>query len=117
MYAVFMSDNPASLYKAVNSIVLINKPCYCLTWIYNPPHCSFSNSFIAVCVVGAEKSPYAAILSEHAMNAEITSFVKASNLLYHLVWIVKPFVYLCCIAMYQLMCSHTEFILLCRGWK
>lgn len=60
MYTVFMSHNPVLLYKAVNSIVLINKPCYCLAWIYNPQHCSFSNSFIAVCVVGA-KNPYTAI--------------------------------------------------------
>lgn len=56
MYTVFMCDNPAQLYEAVNSIVLINKPCYCLVWIYNPQHCSFSNSFPAVCIVGAKKS-------------------------------------------------------------
>lgn len=63
VHAVFMSHNPALLYKALNPIVLINKPCYCLAWIYNPRHCSFPNSFIAVCIVGA-RNPYAAVLSE-----------------------------------------------------
>lgn len=60
MYAVFTSRNPASLHEPVKSVVLINKPCYCLARIHNLQHCSFSNSFSAVCIVGA-KNPYAAI--------------------------------------------------------
>lgn len=59
MNAVLTSHNPALLYKAEKSIVLINKPCYFLAWFYNLQHCSFSSSLIAVCIVAA-KNPYAA---------------------------------------------------------
>lgn len=55
MNAVLTSHNPALLYKAEKSIILINKPCYCLAWFYNLQHCSFSSSLIV-----AAKNAYAA---------------------------------------------------------
>ena len=88
VHAVFMSHNPALLYKALNLIVLINKPCYCLAWIYNPRHCSFPNSFIAVCIVGAG-NPYAAVLSELSGECRNLFFVKVYKQLFCLVWRVK----------------------------
>lgn len=61
-----MMPNPALLYEAVESVIMISKPCYCLVCFYNLQHCSSSSSLIAVCFVGA-KNPYA---------AKISSFVK-----------------------------------------
>ena len=81
MSAVFTNHNPALLYKPVKSIVLINKPYYCLAWFYNLQHCSFSSSLIAVCIVGA-KNPSA---------AEITSFVKVFRKCFGFLFFFAPF--------------------------
>lgn len=114
MYTVFTSRNPASLYKAVKSVVLINKPCYCLARIHNLQHCSLSNSFSAVCIVGA-KNPYAAIFGESSvLNAGIFfPFVKVYKQLFLLRLDILAIVHSCCVPVDPPMCS-SQFIPLCR---